>query len=77
MPDDALDAARFDGLAALATAASDAGQRLRLADEALTLWRGRPNAGLADLPQVATEVTRLEAVRLDLRELRAQALARQ
>ncbi len=75
LPEDAVDARRFDRLA---TAAGDPSSqppaRLTLAEQALRLWRGRPYPGVEEMPGVREEVTRLEAVHLGLLEARAQAL---
>ena len=41
VPDDAVDAARFEAMVRAASAEPDSGGRLRLLDGALGLWRGR------------------------------------
>lgn len=71
VPPDAVDAHRFDQLAAEGRAAlresrfAAAAEPLRAA---LRLWRGRPLSGMPDLPWVAPQVARLEARHLDVVE---------
>jgi DNA-binding SARP family transcriptional activator/DNA-binding beta-propeller fold protein YncE len=61
LPDDAVDAVRFERLL---------GTRPR---EALALWRGKPLADLADEPFAAAEIRRLEELRLRATELAIDA----
>ncbi|WP_169949187.1 BTAD domain-containing putative transcriptional regulator [Microbispora sp. H11081] len=64
---DALDATRFHGLAAQASAALDEGDLETARDRlraALSLWRGPAFAEFADCPLVADEARRLEESRL-------------
>lgn len=74
-PPDRLDAARFERLLNDAREFEDepAVARDRL-DRALSLWRGRAYQGLADLAAIAPEATRLEELRADAIELRAETL---
>jgi len=51
----------------------DPDQAERLADESLALWRGTPYGELSDHPFFATEVRRLEQVRLSGLEIRIDA----
>ncbi|GAB2828743.1 BTAD domain-containing putative transcriptional regulator [Actinocorallia aurea] len=74
-----LDALRFTELVAEGERAlgdGDAAGALRLLDEALTLWRGRPFAGIDADPELDLRVAELEEQRLRLLELRAEALLR-
>ncbi|MFI1930551.1 AfsR/SARP family transcriptional regulator [Streptomyces sp. NPDC020330] len=68
-----VDAARFEDLAAAARAALADGERdrsRRLFAEALGLWRGPAFAGIADLPALGPEATRLDELRLGVLEER-------
>lgn len=78
LPEEALDASRFERLLAEARATTaDAPAAARsLLDEALALWRGPAFAEVADEPWAAAEVGRLEELRLTARELRAAAALR-
>ncbi|MFD4872938.1 BTAD domain-containing putative transcriptional regulator [Streptomyces sp. NPDC058420] len=78
LPEDALDASRFERLLGEARAAmAEAPAPARsLLDEALALWRGPAFAEVADEPWAAAEVGRLEELRLTARELRAAAALR-
>ncbi|MFJ6609999.1 BTAD domain-containing putative transcriptional regulator [Streptomyces sp. NPDC091289] len=70
---DELDAARFEDLADAARAALAAGEQDRsrlLFDEALGLWRGPAFAGIADVPALSSEATRLDELRLGVVEER-------
>ncbi|MER7700786.1 MULTISPECIES: BTAD domain-containing putative transcriptional regulator [unclassified Streptomyces] len=70
---DELDSARFEDLAVAARAALAAGEPGRsrhLFDEALGLWRGPAFAGVADVPALGPEATRLDELRLGVREER-------
>jgi DNA-binding SARP family transcriptional activator len=71
VPDDAVDAARFEAMVRAASAEPDSGGRLRLLDGALGLWRG---AALEEFawPWALTERARLERRRLDALSLRAE-----
>ncbi|MGH9269063.1 MAG: BTAD domain-containing putative transcriptional regulator, partial [Acidimicrobiales bacterium] len=74
-PPDRLDAAHFERLITEARQLEDepavAVERL---DRALALWRGRAYQELADRPAIAPEATRLDELRADAAELRADAL---
>ncbi|WP_095757070.1 AfsR/SARP family transcriptional regulator [Streptomyces xinghaiensis] len=61
-----LDSARFEDMVgkARAAAAGDPVRSRRLFNEALGLWRGPAFAGIADVPTLASEASRLEEVRL-------------
>ncbi|MFI0930503.1 BTAD domain-containing putative transcriptional regulator [Streptomyces sp. NPDC021019] len=68
-----VDAARFEDLAVAARTALAAGERersRRLFAEALGLWRGPAFAGVADLPALGPEATRLDELRLGVAEER-------
>lgn len=71
LPPEAVDAVRFERLAVQGRRAlwdgcpEDAAERLRAA---LGLWRGAPLADTAHLPFAAPAVTRLERIRLGVRE---------
>lgn len=70
---DELDAARFEDLTDTARAALAAGEReqsRRLFDEALGLWRGPAFSGIADVPALSPEATRLDELRLGVLEER-------
>jgi len=72
-----LDAAEFEHLAAAgeaALAAGNAGQVVRLLDEALGLWRGSAFAGADAAASVRAEAGRLAEVRLAAVESRADAM---
>ncbi len=71
IPDDALDAARFESMLRAASAEPDAGTRLRLLDGALALWRG-PALEEFSWPWADTERARLERRHLDALSLRAE-----
>jgi DNA-binding SARP family transcriptional activator len=71
---DELDSARFEDLADAARAALANGEHdrsRRLFDEALGLWRGPAFAGMADVPALSSEATRLDELRLGVVEERA------
>jgi predicted ATPase/DNA-binding SARP family transcriptional activator len=74
-PPDALDSARFE---LLLTRVRERNEEpvvaLEWLDQALALWRGRPYLELADDPAIIPEVTRLEELRADATELRAESL---
>ncbi|GAA3805903.1 BTAD domain-containing putative transcriptional regulator [Sphaerisporangium flaviroseum] len=70
---DAVDAWRFEGSVAAASAASPYGA-LELLDGALTWWRGPAYAGFDDEPWARAERSRLEQLRLNAIEQRAEAL---
>ncbi len=74
-PPDRLDAACFERLLSEARELQDqpAGALERL-DQARALWRGRAYQDLADRPAIAPEATRLEELRADATEFRADAL---
>ncbi|WP_435122028.1 BTAD domain-containing putative transcriptional regulator [Micromonospora tulbaghiae] len=72
----AVDAIRFAGLvdrAADALAAGQAAAAERTYTEALTLWRGEPLAGVAELAAVRPEAARLAELRLSAEEGRLTA----
>lgn len=66
IPEHAVDASRFEQLSsqARATAQRDAAMAVELFDEALTLWRGRAYADMADEDFARSEARRLEELRL-------------
>src|SRR4051812_45656394 len=68
-----VDTWSFESLAADALAAGTAEERLRLADEARTLWAAMPYAD-CDAPVVLNETSRLEELLVTLEELRGRAL---
>ena len=70
-----LDADRFEALVAEASAllGSDDAAAVRLADEALALWRGPAFGEFADEPFARAAAERLETLRLAVVELRATA----
>jgi predicted ATPase/DNA-binding SARP family transcriptional activator len=73
----ALDAAEFSDRAAAAqqhAATRNWSSALAAADDALTRWRGRPFEELRDDAFAQPEVRRLEELRCELLELRAEAL---
>jgi class 3 adenylate cyclase len=71
LSDEALDAARFEAMLRAAAAEPDSGNRLRLLDGALGLWRGGALEEFA-WTWAATERARLERRRVDALTLRAQ-----
>ncbi len=71
IPDDALDARRFEALWQRA-AEVGAAAAAQLLDEALALWRGRAYNEIADRDVVRTEAERLELLRADAVEERAR-----
>ncbi|WP_153537270.1 BTAD domain-containing putative transcriptional regulator [Actinomadura macrotermitis] len=73
LPEDAVDAWRFERLLAEARKAPDP---RALVDEALSLWRGPAFAESADSPWAQAEIARLNELRLAARELRAAAALR-
>jgi DNA-binding SARP family transcriptional activator len=66
LPDEAVDAWRFDGLVreARAVRTSDPTRARRILGEALDLWQGSAYAEFADEPWAVTEAARLEELRL-------------
>jgi DNA-binding SARP family transcriptional activator len=74
IPDDAVDAARFELLVAEARRATVPTERLVMLDEALALWRGSVLADLRDEPFVRAERDRLEEERLVALEERLSAI---
>jgi DNA-binding SARP family transcriptional activator/DNA-binding beta-propeller fold protein YncE len=64
VPEDAVDAARFERLVADARRTTAPVERLAALDEALSLWRGSALADLRDEPFVRPERDRLEEERL-------------
>ncbi|HYH58455.1 MAG TPA: BTAD domain-containing putative transcriptional regulator [Thermoleophilaceae bacterium] len=76
LPDDQVDAARFERLAAEgrdALARGDATEAAKLLSSALELWRGRPLEDLAYQAFAQAEISRLEEVRLGALESRIDA----
>ncbi|MGX1128936.1 putative ATPase/DNA-binding SARP family transcriptional activator [Streptomyces glaucescens] len=73
VPEGALDADRFAGLAARARSEQDARTRARLLADALALWRGPAFADFADEAFARAAVNRLEEDRLAVLEDRAEA----
>ncbi|MFE5482460.1 BTAD domain-containing putative transcriptional regulator [Streptomyces sp. NPDC056527] len=73
LPEGALDAERFAGLAALARAVPDPVRRAALFAEALDVWRGPAFADFADEPFTRAAVNRLEEERLVVHEEAAEA----
>jgi DNA-binding SARP family transcriptional activator/tetratricopeptide (TPR) repeat protein len=67
LPEDSVDALRFERL--VAAAERDEGISLGIALEALSLWRGPPLDDLADEPFAAGEIRRLEELWVRAREL--------
>lgn len=72
VPDETVDARRFDDL--VTRAAGDPRDAAELLTQALALWRGPAYASCADLPTVRAEARRLEEVRVAARERLAEAL---
>jgi DNA-binding SARP family transcriptional activator len=66
---DAVDVARFERLLAEAERAQEAGASASAARAALELWRGAPLADVAGEPFAASEVRRLDELRLSALEL--------
>ncbi|MEK6328623.1 MAG: BTAD domain-containing putative transcriptional regulator [Actinomycetota bacterium] len=74
VPDDAIDAARFEGLVERAQREAERGVAVDgAAHHALELWRGAPLADVADEPFAAPEIRRLEELRLRANELEIEA----
>jgi WD40 repeat protein/DNA-binding SARP family transcriptional activator len=71
-----LDASRFDSLIrdAKKAMALDPNVAMATLDDALALWRGPALADLADRPSVLAEAARLDELRLDAQEERAEGL---
>lgn len=67
LPDDAVDAWRFERLVRVARAADPAAARALL-EKALGLWRGEAYAEFADEPWSLPEAARLAGLKLDARE---------
>ncbi|MBT2224761.1 BTAD domain-containing putative transcriptional regulator [Nonomuraea sp. NEAU-A123] len=68
-----VDALVFERLAAEGRAAGSAEERAAVLGRALGLWRGPALADVRDAPFAATQVTRLEELRLDVTEERIEA----
>ncbi|MGX9675262.1 BTAD domain-containing putative transcriptional regulator [Mycobacterium sp. HM-7] len=64
LPDDAVDAWRFESKVAAAQEESDLQRRAQWLDEALAGWAGEPFAGAGDALWAAPEVSRLTELRL-------------
>ncbi len=74
-PSDRLDAANFERLLDDARDLEDVpATALQRLDAALSLWRGRAYQDLADRPSITPEATRLEELRADAAETRADML---
>jgi serine/threonine protein kinase/DNA-binding SARP family transcriptional activator/WD40 repeat protein len=73
VPDEAIDARRFEGLVEQARSAPPT-EALNLIDRALGLWRGRAFGEFADEWWALSSATRLEELRVVASERRAQAL---
>jgi predicted ATPase/DNA-binding SARP family transcriptional activator len=74
-PQDRLDATRFERLLTEARQLKDEpAVVLERLDRALALWRGRAYQELGDRPAIAPEATRLDELRADAAELRADTL---
>ena len=74
-PPEQVDAARFETLATRGKGRTDEPDvALRDFDEALGLWRGRAYAEVADHDHIRTEAARLEELRADAAEQRAELL---
>jgi predicted ATPase/DNA-binding SARP family transcriptional activator len=70
-----VDAFRFEELVARATGADgDPGAQLRLASEALSLWRGPALAEAADDAFAQGDIARLDELRVQIHEIRGAAL---
>ncbi|SHG86163.1 AfsR/SARP family transcriptional regulator [Geodermatophilus nigrescens] len=69
-----VDAARFEELVRRAAAAQEPGVRLRAASEALALWRGPAFAEAADDAFAQADIARLDELRVQACESRADAL---
>ncbi|MGH2684797.1 MAG: BTAD domain-containing putative transcriptional regulator, partial [Actinomycetota bacterium] len=75
LDDDAIDATRFERAVEDACRGGRApADALQLLDDALALWRGDPLAEIADHPAAAGEVTRLQELRIEALEARADRL---
>jgi predicted ATPase/DNA-binding SARP family transcriptional activator len=74
VPDEAVDAARFEQLVAAARRVEDPAGRLVALDQALALWRGRALADLLDELSLRPERERLEEERLVAEEERFEAM---
>jgi WD40 repeat protein/DNA-binding SARP family transcriptional activator len=66
---DCVDVRRFEALLAEANHAADADEPTDAAREALALWRGPALADVADEPFAASEIRRLEELRVEAAEL--------
>jgi predicted ATPase/DNA-binding SARP family transcriptional activator len=76
-PPDAMDATRFERLIGAVRASNDEPSvELDWLDRALALWRGRAYQDYADHPAIAPDAIRLELLRADAVELRAECLLR-
>ena len=76
LPDDAIDARRFETLGSVGRAAIRAGHLARGADalhHALALWRGRAYEGLESIPALSREARRLDDLRTVVAEDRIAA----
>ncbi len=74
-PSDRLDATRFERLLGEARQAEgEPAVALERLDRALALWRGRAFQEFADRPAIAPEATRLDELRDEAAELRAETL---
>jgi DNA-binding SARP family transcriptional activator/WD40 repeat protein len=73
LPDDTVDAARFERLVELARGEAEQGITDGVAQAALELWRGAPLADVAEEPFAAPEIRRLEELHLRAIELTIDA----
>ncbi|WP_449348388.1 BTAD domain-containing putative transcriptional regulator [Streptomyces shaanxiensis] len=77
VPDDAVDAWRFESAVCRAREVSSAQEARELLQEALGWWRGPAYAEVADAGWALTEIARLDELRLHARELLIDALVRE
>lgn len=68
VPDDSLDAVRFESLIGRATAAASNDEGVRLIEEALSLWRSDPYPELRDSSIGISETARLNELRINANE---------
>ena len=74
-PPETVDAVRFEHVVSLARGGDHGSEAtLALLDEAMELWRGRAYVEFCDQPAIADEASRLEELRAEVAELRAELL---
>jgi DNA-binding SARP family transcriptional activator len=73
VPQDRLDASRFERLCAEAASETRSNERLAKLDEALALWRGEPLGEFAGSEWADVEATRLQALRVQALQQRVDA----